>query len=239
MLLDVTELRFGYTAGHPVLQDVSFRIAAGEVVALVGPNGSGKSTLIQLAVGLLSWRAGTIRVAGHPVPSRRAKMGTMYSASNEYLPEFLSGSEYLDFLHGLYGERSDPLRVAELFRRYGMAGRERHLIEDYSHGMRKKVQLIGALLLRRPLTVIDETLNGIDLDAVYAFEEDVRSLADDGRGVLLCSHDFAMLTRVADRVLFLNEGILAVDEPTSVVEEDYGSVEDMVRTFLRQMQGSG
>lgn len=238
MLLDVSGLRFAYSAGKPVLHGLGFTIRPGEIVALAGPNGSGKSTLIQLIVGLLSWRSGTIRVAGHSVPRRGAKTATMYSASNEYLPEFLTGAEYLDFLHGLYGERADAARIAELFHRYGMAGRERHLIEDYSHGMRKKVQLIGALLLSRRLTVIDETLNGIDLDAIFAFEEDLRSLADDGRGVLLCSHDFAMLARVADRILFLNDGILALDEPTSVVQEDYGSVEEMARTFVRRMQSA-
>lgn len=110
-------------------------------------------------------------------------MSTLYVASNDNLPEFLTGEEYLRFVHGLYRERVDLALAGRLFERYQMTGRSSELIEDYSHGMRKKLQLISAFMLRRKLTIIDETLNGIDIDALYTFEEDVSSLASDGRSV--------------------------------------------------------
>lgn len=156
----------------------------------------------------------------------------MYLAGNDYVPEFLTGLEYLKFMAGLYGEQLSVDEVSALFARYGMTGRERNLIEDYSHGMRKKVQLVAALLLRRAVTIIDETLNGIDLDAQFAFEEDISLLTQRGGSLLLCSHDFGLLQRTCSRVLFLHHGTLAVDDTLTAVDTEYGSLEQMVRDVL-------
>ncbi len=234
MNLNVQSVNFAYEANTPVLYDIGFQIDPNQIVALVGPNGSGKSTLIKLIADLLHLRQGSILVAGETNGSRAAKMSSLYLASNDYLPDFLTGAEYVGFVASLYSTHVSDAESARLFERYQMTGRERDLIEDYSHGMRKKLQLVTALLLKRDLTVIDETLNGIDLDAAYAFEADVTALATEGRSVLLCSHDFAMLQRVSQRLLFLAHGFLVTDEPmASIIDED-GSIDDLVRSYLME-----
>jgi ABC-2 type transport system ATP-binding protein len=233
MVLNVDAVSFSYKTGTPVLMNVGFQIAPNEIVALVGPNGSGKSTLIKLVVDLLHLRDGSVRVGGFENSSRGAKMRSMYVASNDYVPEFLTGYEYLRFVSSLYGEKIQRDAAIEIFARYQMAGRQDDLIEDYSHGMRKKLQLITALLLKRELTIIDETLNGIDLDAIYTFEKDVVSLAQDGRSVVLCSHDFPLLQRVAKRLLFLAHGFLVDDVEMTQVTEEMGSIDSLVREYLK------
>ena len=95
-------------------------------------------------------------------------------------------------------------------------------------------QLIAALLLKRDLTIIDETLNGIDLDAIYTFEIDVLSLAQEGRSVILCSHDFAMLQRVSHRLLFIAHGFLVDDAQMTQVIEEIGSIDSLVREYLME-----
>jgi ABC-2 type transport system ATP-binding protein len=234
MILSVDSVSFAYKRSFPVLHDVSFEVPENEVVALVGPNGSGKSTLIKLILDLLHLRDGSIRISGQDNGSRESKMRSMYLASNDYLPEFLTGSEYLHFVASLYGEAIDKAEAVKKFARYQMVGREDELIEDYSHGMRKKLQLIAALVLKRELTIIDETLNGIDLDAAYAFESDVQSLARDGRSVIVCSHDFAMLQRVSQRLLFLAHGFIVTDDTMTEVFGEYGSIDALVRDYLRE-----
>lgn len=236
MLLDVEKAAFSYHPRAQVLHDVSFAVPVNQIVGLIGPNGSGKSTLIKVIVDLLALHRGSIRIDSRRNDERVAKMSTLYIASNDNMPDFLTGEEYLKFIHGLYGERIDLALIARLFDRYQMTGRSRDLIEDYSHGMRKKLQLISALTLRRKLTIIDETLNGIDIDALFAFESDVKSLADRHRSVILCSHDFALLERVADRVLLLNRGALGVDAGTSELIDEYGSLDNMVREILEVMR---
>ena len=128
----------------------------------------------------------------------------------------------------LYGVEVDHAVADRLFETFSMSGRYDDLIEDYSHGMRKKTQLISALLMRRPLTIIDETLNGIDIEALYLTEQELTRLRDEGRSVVLCSHDFALLERLTDRVLFLDHGILVADASTSSLVEEHGSLATMV-----------
>jgi len=231
-ILDVNAVDFSYKPGTPVLMNVGFQIGSNEIVALVGPNGSGKSTLIKLVVDLLHLREGSIRLGGDESSSRNAKMRSMYLASNDYVPEFLTGFEYLRFISSLYGEKLHRDAATAMFSRYQMAGRQDDLIEDYSHGMRKKLQIIAALLLKRDLTIIDETLNGVDLDAIYTFEKDIALLAQEGRSVVLCSHDFAMLQRVSHRLLFLAHGFLVNDSTMTEVLEEEGSIDSVVREYL-------
>lgn len=235
MLLTARNVAYSYTSVTQVLYDVSFDVPENSIVGLVGPNGSGKSTLIKVLLDLLKIQNGTVSIDSRQHHEREAKMASIYLASNDYLPEFLSGEEYLRFLHGLYGEPLDSELMKNQFERYGMEGRHKNLVEDYSHGMRKKLQLIAAFTLKRKMTVIDETLNGIDLDALYTFEQDVQDLASDGRAVLLCSHDFPMLENVADKILMLHRGILVVDSPTVEVIEDHGSLSNMVREYLQKI----
>ncbi|WP_375433457.1 ATP-binding cassette domain-containing protein [uncultured Friedmanniella sp.] len=231
-VLDVAHLSYSYdNAGH-VLDDVSFSLTGSEIVGLVGPNGSGKSTLIKNIFDLLRSQSGSITVAGHEHGSAAAKAAATYLASNDYLPEFLTAREYVDLLARMYGVAVDADEMRALFARYSMAGRYDDLIENYSHGMRKKTQLVAALLMRRPLMVVDETLNGMDLEALHLCEADLRGLRAAGHTVLLCTHDFALLERLADRVLFLDLGQLVFDEPTARLVAREGSLATAVFDHL-------
>lgn len=231
MLLDVSAVEFAYAKRTPVLHDLSLTIAPGERVGLVGPNGSGKSTLIRLIADLLQLRRGSIRIGGRPHQDRASRESVVYVASNDYLPQFLTGREYVDLMHRFYGREPDLARLDDLFTRYQMEARQYDLIEDYSHGMRKKVQVISSLLLDRPLTIIDETLNGVDVDALYEFERDAREIAE-GNALLLCSHDFRLLEAVCDRIIVLCRGEIAYDLPLRRIIEDHGSVDELVKRAI-------
>jgi len=228
MLLQVSSVSFAYAKRAPVLRDVSFAIDRGERVALVGPNGSGKSTLIRLLADLLQLRGGSIRLDGRSHQDRDARQSVAYVASNDFLPQFLTGAEYVGLMHRLYGLRADENQVAQAFARYQMTSRESDLIEDYSHGMRKKVQVISSLLVRRPLTIVDETLNGVDADALRAFTEDARTLTDD-TALLFCSHDFRLIQAICDRVIVLFDGRLRHDLSLDEVLARFGSVDALVK----------
>jgi ABC-2 type transport system ATP-binding protein len=161
-------------------------------------------------------------------------MSSIYLSNNDYLPEFLTGEEYVRFMHGLYGEPMDHAALKSQFARYSMRDRHRDLIEDYSPGMRKKLQLIAAFMLRRKFTVIDETLNGVDIDAINVFERDIRDLAKEGRSVLLCSHDFTMLEHIADELAVLIQGALVVQAPVRQIIQDHGTIADLRMNSSKQ-----
>jgi ABC-2 type transport system ATP-binding protein len=235
-LLNVNEVSYSYDGIVNVLLDVSFTVEEGAIVGLVGPNGSGKSTLIRNIFDLVHLQSGSIRIGDHEHARPEAKQLGMYLSSNDYLPEFLSAREYISMMGELFDLDIDHDEAIGLFRKFSMDGRYDHLIEDYSHGMRKKTQLVSALVMRRPLTVIDETLNGIDLEALHLAEKEFRRVRDAGRSILLCTHDFAVLERLADRTLFLDLGHVVYDEPTKDLVEEHGSLAAMVFDYLETSQ---
>lgn len=230
--LDVKNVSYSYDGIVNVLADVSFSVEEGTIVGLVGPNGSGKSTLIKNIFDLLRLQSGSLHVGGHEHASAEAKSLGMYLSSNDYLPEFLTAREYISLLGNLFHVDVDNSQARDLFRRFSMDGRYDDLIEDYSHGMRKKTQLVAALIMRRPLTIIDETLNGIDLEALHLSEREFRRLRDEGRSILLCTHDFAVLERLADRIIFLDLGCVVSDEPTQILIAEHGSLSTMVFDYI-------
>lgn len=235
MPLTVDHVDYAYTLQKQVLHDVSLSISENTILGLIGPNGSGKSTLIKVILDLLQTQGGSIRIDGQLNSTRSAKVSSIYLSSNDYLPEFLTGEEYLRFMHGLYAEPLDLEVLENHFARYSMSGRHRDLIEDYSHGMRKKLQLVAAFMLKRRLTVIDETLNGVDIESVGIFEKDVRDLANDGRSVLLCSHDFGVLENVADDVAVLIQGALVFQGDLDSVNRDYGNLSALASEYIQSM----
>lgn len=228
MLLELDRVSFAYSRRAPVLNGITVTVSAGERVGLVGPNGSGKSTLIRLLADLLHLRRGHIRLDGRPHGEQSSRQKLAYVASNDNLPQFLTGSEYIDLLHRLYDAEGDPVREEKMFARYGMGHRQHDLIEDYSHGMRKKIQVIATLLLARPLTIIDETLNGVDASSLQAFAEDVARMPTSC-ALLFCSHDLELIDAVCDRVLVLSHGDLRHDLSMARVRAEHGSLATLLR----------
>lgn len=228
MLLEVSSVEFAYSRRTPILRDVSFSVERGERVGLIGPNGSGKSTLIRLLADLLQLRRGEVLISGRPHHDRTSRQSVAYVASNDYLPQFLSGREYVDLMHRLYGLETDADRVDDLFERYGIGARQFDLIEDYSHGMRKKVQVVSSLLLERPLTIIDETLNGVDVESLDEFARDAHRMSAHS-AVIFCSHDFRLVEAICDRIIVLCRGELRHDLPLETVRAGFGSVDALLK----------
>jgi ABC-2 type transport system ATP-binding protein len=219
-LLEIESLSYSYDSVVKAVADVSFEVEAGSIVGLIGPNGSGKSTLIKNVFDLLRLQSGRVRIGGYRHDHPHARAHGMYLSSNDYLPEFLTAREYVAMTASLYGVAVDHEEAADLFRQFAMAERYDHLIEDFSHGM------------RRPLTVIDETLNGIDLEALRLAEAEFERARDAGRSILLCTHDFAVLERLADRIVLLDFGQVIYDAPAGDLVEEHGSLAAMVFEYL-------
>jgi ABC-2 type transport system ATP-binding protein len=231
-LLEVEQLSYSYDSEAKAIADVSFDVEAGSIVGLIGPNGSGKSTLIKNVFDLLRLQSGRVRVGGHRHDHPRARAQGMYLSSNDYLPEFLTAREYVSMMASLYGVDVEHTEAADLFERFGMAGRYDRVIEDYTHAMRKKTQLVSALVMRRPLTVIDETLNRIDLEALRIAEDEFARVRDEGRSLLLCTSDFAALERLADRVVLLDLGQVVYDSPAEDLVGKHGSLAELMFDHL-------
>ena len=192
------------------LEDVTFEVAPGSITGLLGANGAGKSTLMRACAGLQAPDAGAIAVAGHdlwrdPIAARR-ELGYMAEEPSFY--EELSAFEYLSFLASV--RALDPLEAERNARRLlgvlGLLERAGEPVERYSHGMRKKLSFIAAVLHHPRVLLCDEALEGFDLEASLAAREELRSLSRGGAAVLFTSHVAAELERLCDSLILLHRG---------------------------------
>ena len=192
------------------LDGVSLEVNTGEIVGLLGPNGAGKSTLLRTAAGLQPPDSGAVRVGGVDLWSRpiEAKQRLGYAAEEPSFYEELSAEEYLAFVAGVRGlePAAAHTRVAALAEGFGLADRLREPVRGYSHGMRKKLSFLAAVLHRPAVLLCDEALEGFDAGAALAAKDELRALSAAGAAVLFSSHVTETMERLCDRVVMLWRG---------------------------------
>jgi ABC-2 type transport system ATP-binding protein len=199
--------RYGATAA---LDDASLEVAPGEIVGLLGANGAGKSTLLRTAAGLQPPDAGTVTIAGIDLWSdpTTAKRRLGYAAEEPTFYEELSADEYLAFVSELRGLEPGPARTraVALLDELGLAGRTDEPVHQFSHGMRKKLSFIAAVLHRPQVLLCDEALEGFDAAGALAAKDELRALAAAGIAVLFSSHVTETIERLCDRAVMLHRG---------------------------------
>jgi ABC-2 type transport system ATP-binding protein len=239
-MLRVENLRHSY-GDRVALAGVSFEVAAGEIVGLLGANGAGKSTLLRTAGGLQPPDEGRVVVAGHDVwdapMAARAALG--YASEEPAFHEELSAAEYLAFVSAVRG--LDPVaareRAGELAARLDLGRRLDDPVRGYSHGMRKKLSFLAAVLHRPRVLLCDEALEGFDAPSALAAKEEVRDLARAGSAVLFSSHVTETVERLCGRAVFLRAGRVA----RTLTREEWGATGEphspLERAFLETIRG--
>ena len=198
-------------SGQTVLSDISFTVAPGEVYALLGGNGAGKSTTLLTFLGFLSPASGTAKVKGSDVAPdvKAARLATAYLPEAATLYEHLSAYENLDYFLSLAKVKAGKTDIDAVLDRVSLQGDARgNRLSTYSKGMRQKVAIALALLRDTPILLLDEPTSGLDPIAIDEFNVLVRSLADEGRTVLMVTHDVYGACHVADRIGLLRRGQL-------------------------------
>jgi ABC-2 type transport system ATP-binding protein len=183
----------------------------GGITGLVGPNGAGKSTLLRLATGQLKPSLGRVTVRGQDAWDWRAKALVGYCPDNDAFYEDMAGRDFVRAMARLCGfDRAEANRRTEaILERVGMADRADRKIGGYSKGMRQRIKLAQALLNDPQLLVLDEPLSGIDPIGRQEMLELFRSLASEGRCLLVSSHELEELEKLTDHVAILTRGRIA------------------------------
>ena len=204
--------RFGSTVA---LDGMSFTVAAGEVTGFVGPNGAGKTTTMRVILGLDSPDAGTARVAGRPYQALRrplTRLGSLLDASA--LQPARSARNHLLWLaqsQGLTGQQVDVV-----IEQAGLEKVARRKAGGYSLGMRQRLGIAAAMLGDPPVLMFDEPFNGMDPEGIVWMRGFLRSLAEQGRAVLVSSHLMSELEGSADHLVVVGRGKVIAD--TTVAE---------------------
>ena len=234
-MISIKNVSKSYNGGKSYsVKDLSLEIKDGEIFGLLGPNGAGKSTLLNMLVGVLDPTKGSIEVDGIDVPKSpvEAKRRLCYvSDSPDHLLR-LKGREYLQFIADIYGVPNEvrAARISQLAEEYGMAGELDNQIRSYSHGMRQKMMVMGALLPDPDVWVLDEPMTGLDPKASWLLKQSMRKHADAGKTVLFSTHVLDVAEKVVDRVGVIAHGKLLFVGTVEEMREQFrsnGSLEEM------------
>ena len=192
------------------VEAVDLQVAGGQIFGFLGPNGAGKTTTIKMLIGLLRPSAGVALIGGHDVERdpTAAKAMIGYVPDEPYLPDKLSAREFLQFIGGLYRLPADQARrrSEELLKLFDLSGRADELIGGYSHGMRQKTALAGALLHDPRALFLDEPTVGLDPRSARLIKDILRQLAGRGTAVFLTTHILEIAERLCDRVAIVRDG---------------------------------
>lgn len=200
---------------HRAVHDVSFSIADNEVIGFLGLNGAGKSTTLKVLAGLLPPSAGSVRIDGQDLEeadvSIRRNIG--FLPENPPLYTEMTVTEFLTFTGKLRGMSADEVkaRLPVVLKRCQLESQEHRVIDELSHGFRKRVGIAQAIIHAPKLIILDEPISGLDPVQIVEMRSVIRALTEEGT-VLVSSHILGEIEQTCDRVLVLNEGRLVADD---------------------------
>lgn len=235
-MLEISGLHKSF-GGKPALQDVSFRVARGEIHGLLGHNGAGKSTTLGIILGMVMPDAGDVMIGGVSVRTHRSqalrKVGAIFEAPAFY--EYLSGWENLRILMG-YSDGFEAKAARETVELVGLTRRIHSKVRTYSHGMRQRLALAQALLPQPELMLLDEPTDGLDPEGIKWFRDFILRLRDErGMTVLFNSHLLAEVELMCDRVAILREGKRVFEGSVSGLQEDELTFEADLESWERAL----
>ncbi len=211
--------------GHKLaVADVSFEVRPGEVFGLLGPNGAGKTTTIRMLLDIFKPDAGTVEVLGGPLTAaRKDRIGYMPEERGLYpTMRVLDCLIYLGTLKGL--SRTEARRRAEIFlERLELTDQRREKIETLSRGMTQKVQVIAAVLHSPDLLIIDEPFANLDPVNTQLVREIILELRDQGKGVIMTSHQLALVEAMCDRIALIHHGRVVLQGTVAGVRRQFAS----------------
>ena len=202
------------------VDDLSLHIAPGEICAFIGHNGAGKTTAIKSACGILRFDAGEIFINGISIKADplAAKAQLAYIPDNPDLYDFMTGIGYLNFVADIFGVEATVRdeRIHRFADMLQLTGDLASPVSTYSHGMKQKLAIIGALIHAPRLVVMDEPFVGLDPKAAHLLKELMREMCREGAAIFFSTHVLEVAEKLCDKVAIIKGGKLiragAMDE---------------------------
>jgi daunorubicin resistance ABC transporter ATP-binding subunit len=208
------------------LDDVSFNIEAGEVLALLGPNGAGKTTLIRILSTLLTPDRGHARIAGLDVQGDAKKVRSLIGLAGQYasVDELLTGRENLELIGILYhlDKREYQRRAQAALERMSLTDAGDQQVKTYSGGMRRRLDLAASLIGQSPVLFLDEPTTGLDPRTRNDLWQFIKDLVADGATVLLTTQYMEEAEHLANDIIVLNAGRVVAQGTADQLKEELG-----------------
>lgn len=223
-ILEIRNLSKSYGKGKKAVDDLSLDVYAGDIYGFIGQNGAGKTTTLRAVTGILEFDGGEIFIDGKSVKKQpvACKAVTAYIPDNPDLYEYLTGIQYLNFIGDMFNvgktERSARIeKYADMFRIAGDLG---SLVSAYSHGMKQKLAIIGALLHAPKLMVLDEPFVGLDPEAAFKLKQVFREMCDAGSAIFFSTHVLDVAEKLCNKIAIIKGGKLMASGDIDAVRGD-------------------
>ncbi len=212
-MIDIRNVTKSYNNGAiKAVDDLSLEVKKGEIFGFIGPNGAGKTTTIKVIVGLLNPNKGSVLINGIDImkQSIQAKRMIGYVPDNPLLYDRLTGTEYLNFMADIYGVPTDVRRerIENYLSMFELEDAAPDLIKSYSHGMKQKIALTGALIHNPDVWILDEPMVGLDPKSSHILKNQMREHCDKGNTVFFSTHVLEVAEKLCDRVGIIHKGRL-------------------------------
>lgn len=211
-MLEIRNLVKTYGNGPRAVDDLSLTVEAGDIYGFIGHNGAGKTTTLRCISGILQFDSGEILIDGIDIRKdpMSAKRIMRYIPDNPDLYTFLTGEGYLNFLCDIYGidEETRRERIQQYAAAFEIESKLGDLVGSYSHGMCQKLALIGALIQRPKLLMLDEPFVGLDPKAAHTLKEIMHELVENGSAIFFSTHVLEVAEKLCNKVAIIKNGRL-------------------------------
>ena len=236
-MLEIRDLVKTYGNGPRAVDNLSLTVEAGDIYGFIGHNGAGKTTTLKCISGILPFDSGEITVDGISIRREplKAKRIMRYIPDNPDLYGFLTGVGYLNFLCDIYGidEHTRNMRIAEYAAMFEIESKLGDLIGSYSHGMCQKLALIGALVQRPKLLMLDEPFVGLDPKAAHTLKGVMHTLVENGSAIFFSTHVLEVAEKLCNKIAIIKNGRLIAAGPMETVRGDQ-SLEELFLELTEQ-----
>jgi ABC-2 type transport system ATP-binding protein len=241
-MITLKQVSKSYNGRVKAVDQIDLTVQSGEIFGFLGPNGAGKTTTIKMMTGILTPDEGVVSICGHDLAADplAAKRSFGYVPDDPTIFPRLKAIEYLRFMGDLYQvPSSDRIeRIRSLATRFGLAEVLSDRIQSYSHGMRQKLMILGALLHAPDVWILDEPMTGLDPRSAFMLKEMMREQADRGKTVFFSTHVLDVAEKICDRVAVIDRGRILYCGSITQMREHFQSTASLESMFL-DLVGTG
>lgn len=239
-MIELTNVNKSYNGKVKAVENLNLSISDGQIFGLLGPNGAGKTTTIKMITGILNCDSGAIKINGIDIKQNaieaKKQFGFVPDSPDMFLR--LKGLEYLNFISDIYGVNSEDRikRIDEFSKRFELTNALGDKIQSYSHGMRQKIVLMGALIHEPNVWILDEPMTGLDPKASFELKEMMREHAASGKTVLFSTHVLEVAEKICDKVAIINKGKVLFCGTLDEMREHFKVNESLENMFLEMTE---
>ena len=238
-IIEIKNFSKSYDKKKNAVDNLNLQVEAGDIYGFLGSNGAGKTTTIKALVGVMDFTEGEMYIDGHNVKTEdvACKAITSYVPDNNTVYEFLTGKQYIDYIADLYNvpeaDRFDRIKkYGDLFE---ITGRLGDLISSYSHGMKQKVILLGALIHKPKLLVLDEPFIGLDPQSSFNLRQIMTELCNEGGAIFFSTHILEVAEKMCNKIGIIKDGKLVKDGITEEILGD-NSLEEVFLDIAKKSE---